>query len=292
MSSREETEIEDEVGKYFKRPHTIKYIQLLKEQLFNRDELSESENDFVHYIISPGRARETKGVSYVGYGSSDELILDEPTVDKVIKRLDLDNPFYSLSDSPKPANTEDLLTNLKDIKMKLIDSLNESPPFFINVKKAIMGNYIYSKSLLDKLKRVCENIKGSNDELCIFDIYFEVLYHCYGIILTSLERKSEIRELEDMRNSSRLYKINIDYTLEPAIKTHISQIITDAIYARERQLETSSRTLFGGKRKKTKKPRKTTKTRKPRKTRKTRKPRKTRKTRETKKNRKTKTRRN
>ena len=82
MSSLEEAGLEDEIEKYFKRPQIIKYIQLLKEQLFNKDELSESEKAFMYYIISPVRSRETKDVSYVGYGSDDELILDEPSVDK------------------------------------------------------------------------------------------------------------------------------------------------------------------------------------------------------------------
>lgn len=253
MSSREETMEDAELEKYFKRPQIIKYVQILKEQLFNREKLEESEDRFVHFILNPSRTREIKGIAYSGQDKQGKLILDEPPVSVIIKRLDMDNMFYSLAEyfanhSTTPSTTEELLMNLKRLKTKAI----ESDELFLHVKKVIMGNYINSETLLATIDRICNNIKRAHDEQCIFDIYFEVLFHCYETILIHLKREAELGEMRIARKSGSLYKINIDFKLEDAVKTHIRTIIKDAIQDRERQLETSSRMLFGGKRKRRK----------------------------------------
>ena len=272
MSSREEAGLEDDTDAYYKRPQVVRYIQLLKEYLFGKDELNDIENGFMYYILRPVRAREIDGVSYAERDTGNRPILDEPTIDAVIKRLDSDNVFYSLSDyfsghsGSMPSTVEDLLTNLKVLKIEIVESLNADPSlkpsFFIQVKTTIMGKYIYSEPLLKTIKKICEALKLANDELCIFDIYFEVLLHCYEVILKSLDIEYALQELDSMRNSGRLYKINIDYELNQATKTHLEQIIKDKIKDRDRQLENASRMLFGGKRMVTR--RKKTKTRKTR----------------------------
>jgi hypothetical protein len=252
MSSREETTEDAELEKYFKQPQIIKYVQVLNEQLFGKQKLDDSEDGFIRFVLNPTRTREIRGIAYSERDKQGKLILDEPPVNAIIKRLDMDNTFYSLAEyfanhSNTPSTTEDLLMNLKRVKTKAIESLE-----FTHMKKIIMGNYINSEALLATIKRMCDDIKRAQDDQCIFDIYFEVLFYCYETILIHLKRETELEEMRIAIKVGSMYKINVDYKLDNAVKTRIRTIIGDAIKDRDRQLETSSRMLFGGKRKRRK----------------------------------------